>query len=266
MAVIKMNFLSQALRMQTNVTICLPSFSFADIMQGREDVYVPGMKYQVLWLLHGGTGDDSDYVNFTNIVRYADDNKLAVVMPPDFNAMYNDDPNGAKYFTFVAEELPKMCRAIFPFSDKREDNFVGGLSMGAIGTFKLAVTYPENYAAALCMSGGGRGPGGNNGKDRTPEPSFPGADPNGINDPWNYIKTQVAAGKEMPQFFFTVGSDDVGACPDSKTTAQRCIDLGCKVYFEEVPGYKHEWDFWDLTLRKAIKSWLPIKHSVIYPA
>ena len=86
MAVIKMNFLSQTLSMQTNVTICLPSFSFADLMQGREDVYVPGMKYQVLWLLHGFSGDDSDYVNFSNIVRYADDHKLAVVMPAAANS------------------------------------------------------------------------------------------------------------------------------------------------------------------------------------
>ena len=90
MAVVKMNFLSQALGMQTNVTICVPSFSFADIMNGRQDVYVPGMKYQVLWLLHGGSGDDSDYVNFSNIVRYADDNKIAVVMPADYNAGYAD--------------------------------------------------------------------------------------------------------------------------------------------------------------------------------
>ena len=52
------------LGMQTNVTICLPTFSFADIMNNNNDVYIPGMKYQVLWLLHGGSGDDSDYVNF----------------------------------------------------------------------------------------------------------------------------------------------------------------------------------------------------------
>ena len=39
MAVIKMNFLSQALGMQTNVTICLPTYSFADAVAGRQEVY-----------------------------------------------------------------------------------------------------------------------------------------------------------------------------------------------------------------------------------
>ncbi len=37
---------------------------------------------------------------------------------------------GHQYFTFVSEELPKFVRAIFPLSDKREDNFVAGMSMG----------------------------------------------------------------------------------------------------------------------------------------
>ena len=76
MAVIKMNFLSQTLGFQTNITVCIPSFSFADAYNGRTETYVPGMKYQVLYLLHGGSGDDSDYVHFTNIVRYADENKI----------------------------------------------------------------------------------------------------------------------------------------------------------------------------------------------
>ena len=37
MALIKMNFLSKMLGMQTNVTIALPTFSFADIMNNRSD-------------------------------------------------------------------------------------------------------------------------------------------------------------------------------------------------------------------------------------
>ena len=54
--VVKFNFLSKYLGMQTNVTMCLPSFSFADIMGDRKEVYVQGMKYQTLYLLHGGSG------------------------------------------------------------------------------------------------------------------------------------------------------------------------------------------------------------------
>lgn len=97
MAVIKMNFLSQALGMQTNITICLPTYSFADAVADRREVYVPGMKYQVLWLLHGGSGDDSDYLNFSNIARYADENKIAVA-----NTVKSVSPA-------QVEELQRLC-------------------------------------------------------------------------------------------------------------------------------------------------------------
>ena len=46
--VVKFNFLSKYLGMQTNVTMCLPSFSFADIMGDRKEVYVQGMKLSLI--------------------------------------------------------------------------------------------------------------------------------------------------------------------------------------------------------------------------
>jgi putative tributyrin esterase len=186
-------------------------------------------------------------------------------MPADYNASYTDDPQGSKYYTYAVEELPKMCQAIFPFSDKREDNFVAGLSMGAGGAFKCVVAHPEKYGAALCMSGGGRGPAARDNVDRTPPSRYVGAADDPINDPWNYAVEQVNKGVELPKFFFTCGTEDAAAYPDYLTTSQKLMDLGCNVFREEVPGYKHEWDFWDLSLRKAIKEWFPIRHSVIYP-
>lgn len=159
MSVLKINFLSKALRMNTNITVILPAIAFDYKIAGFEDAYIPGMKYQVMHLLHGGSGDDSDFVNFTNIVRYADDNKIAVVMPSVNNSCYTDYEDGTKYFTYVAEELPRMCKTLFPISDKREDTFVAGLSMGSHGAMKIAMNYPEQYAAVLLMSGASYRPG-----------------------------------------------------------------------------------------------------------
>jgi putative tributyrin esterase len=284
MAVIKMNFLSQTLGMQTNVTICLPSFSFADIMKGREDVYVPGMKYQTMWLLHGGSGDDSDYVNFTNIVRYADNHKLAVVMPCDYNASYTDDPDGAKYFSYVVDELPKLCRAFFPLSDKREDNIVAGLSMGSHGAMKCAVVRPEQYCAALMMSGASYRPGVPsivpivNGEFVLPKegetPKMGGGigvklqDPEyikgTINDVYAVAEQNAKQGKPLPKMFFHCGDKD-HALYRTQKAVNSLKEYGYDVSFTLEPGYGHEWDFWDLSLRKAITEWLPIKHEVIYP-
>lgn len=51
--------------------------------------------------------------------------------------------------------------------------------------------------------------------------------------------------------------------------AHECRDIlkgyGYDVFYEEIPGYAHEWDFWDLALRKALDEWLPIRHDVLLP-
>ncbi len=279
MAVVKFNFLSKELGMQTNVTIILPSFSFADIMKGRKEVYVPGMKFQTMYLLHGGSGDDSDYVNFSNITRYADQNKLAVVMPSAYNSFYANLQYGPRVWNFISEELPKVCQTMFPLSPKREDNFVAGLSMGGSGAMKLALKKPEMFAAALCMSGASINPEkvGGFGKHRRRMPDDGPAMPSleslfgdlskfkgSEEDMYFQAEQNVEQGKELPKFYLTSGDKDF-ALEGVKEARDHLKKLGYDVFYEEVPGYGHEWDFWDLTLKKAINEWLPIRHDAIYP-
>lgn len=123
MALINFNFLSVCHGKQSNVTIILPTSGMDDKKVGKT-IEVPGMKYQVLWLLHGGGGDNTDFVNFSNIVRYANEHRIAVVMPAGVNFHEGKD------YEYVTEELPRVLRILFPLSDRREDNFIGGLSFG----------------------------------------------------------------------------------------------------------------------------------------
>jgi len=268
MALVKMNYLSWALGMQTNITVVLPSFTFGDLFAGKDKPsYEQGMKYQVLWLLHGASGDDSDYLNFTNVLRYAEEHKLAVVMPPGFNSGYADLEVGAKYFQFVAEELPEICYAYFPLSDKPEDNFVGGLSMGGMGAMKTALTYPERFAAALIMSG-----------SAITDPAAIGGVPPWANDTGlammelgsesprlaELAKSNIEKSLRTPKFFITWGDMDfIGA--DCAYGAKFLTDAGYDVVTDIVPRYGHEWDFWDLSLRKAFAEWLPLKHKAFLP-
>ncbi len=281
MAVIKMNFLSKYLGMQTNVTVCIPSFSFRDFVEGKPDFYRPGVKFQTLYLLHGGAGDDSDYVHLTSIVRYADENKVAVVMPCDYNHFYTDDPNGPRYWKYVAQELPALCQAYFPLSTRREDNFVAGLSMGGAGAMKMGILEGERFAAALCMSGAAISPDKVQefGKHRfRPEAGDPDLMPmislekiygdlahfkGGPHDVYHQARRNVEQGKKLPKFFFTVGDQDF-ARQGVEKAAEYLRSLGYDSFFELVPGYGHEWSFWDLTLKKALESWLPLKRDVIF--
>jgi S-formylglutathione hydrolase FrmB len=269
---------------QTNVTMILPSWTLFDDARGKATSYQPGTKFQVLYLYHGGTGDDSDYVNFSNILRYADDHKIAVVMPDADNSSYKNQPDDvlpwpARYWEYIFEELPKVCAAMFPISTKPEDTFVGGLSMGSMAATKWAVYGPERCAGALIMSGGGMettqimsvvSQSAKEGEetdfvvdvDAMKAQGIKFADPDSLL--FKTAKANAKSGKKLPKLFMTCGGDDF-----IRIFAQESRDLflayGYDVQYDEVPGYAHEWDFWDLSLRKALDEWLPIRHEVILP-
>lgn len=278
--IVKFNFLSKALMKQTNVTMILPSWTLFDEVKGKAESYLPGSKFQVLYLFHGGTGDDSDYVNFTNIVRYAEDHKIAVIMPCGYNSGYENSAEDAlpwpsRYWDYIFEELPRVCASMFPISTKREDTFVAGLSMGSMAATKWAVYGAERCSAALVMSGGGMDTASimsavnqdNNGDtnfdvdvEKLSARGIRLADPD--SELFQTAKRNAQEGKPLPKIFMTCGGDDF-----IRVFASASRDLlqeyGYDVEYDEVPGYAHEWDFWDLSLRKALNEWLPICHDVI---
>ena len=85
-----------------------------------------------------------------------------------------------------------------------------------------------------------------------------------LHNAYNAAAENVALGKALPKFFFACGDKDF-ALPRCRQGYDELTRLGYQTEFDLVSGYGHEWDFWDLILRKAIKEWLPIRHQVIYP-
>ena len=110
--------------------------------------------YKTLWLLHGLHGDHTSWMRNTSIERYAAAHGACVVMPNVQNSWYADTAYGAKYFSFLADELPSLMQKHFKgYSNKREDNVIAGLSMGGYGALKAALTYPERYESCISLSG-----------------------------------------------------------------------------------------------------------------
>ncbi|MBR0086163.1 MAG: hypothetical protein IJL98_00300 [Lachnospiraceae bacterium] len=276
MGLIHMNFLSKELGMPTDINVIIPTYARSDSTVGTErNPYVPGMKFQVLWLLHGGGGDYSDYLKYTNIQLYAEENRIAVVTVSGYNSSYENKDGAAHYMDYVTKELPEMCRAIFPFSEKREDNFIGGLSMGSGGAFKIAMLYPEQYGTALIMSGGSQPLTGEAvafdaeayvkrlGGFRLPLPD--GRDKRGTaDDAFFNAKRNIDEGRPLPEFFFAVGQDDF-FLNSHRNCVKLTREMGYTVHESETPGFAHEWRFWDKTLDEALSKWLPLKRDYILP-
>jgi len=264
MPTITTSIFSEAVGGQTYVTIILP------IGTEYESSIKPGEKFETLWLLHGGGGNSSEWSRMTSIERHALKHRIAVIMPEVGGNFYNDIPSGPKYFEYVTEELPTMLRKYLPLSEKREDNYICGLSMGGFGASKCAFNYPERYAAVGLMSTGPMSPIQLNdalaarGDDRPGFTNrfdiiFGGLDkiPHSVNDIWYVLEKAVTEHKELPRIFNCCGTEDFtydGYCKFRNFADQLSLDIT----YMEGPG-AHTWDFWDEYLPKFL-DWLPLKH------
>ena len=106
MAFTEFHYYSETLEIDVSVNVILPE---TRIMAQREGKPLP-----TLYLLHGLSDDHTHWVRQTRLEFYARKYRLAIIMPCVNRSFYTDMKHGAKYFTFVSEELPKVMELYFP--------------------------------------------------------------------------------------------------------------------------------------------------------
>ncbi len=154
---LRTDFFAESLGMGTSMVVLMPQAASGIGMEGADGGGTgdgaDGPGVPVLYLLHGLSDDCTIWERRTSIERYATEKGIAVVMPEVRRSFYADEAVGEAYWTFVAEELPRIVARTFRVSTAREDTFVAGLSMGGFGALKLALNHPERFAAAASLSG-----------------------------------------------------------------------------------------------------------------
>jgi putative tributyrin esterase len=258
LALINCDFFSEVLGFSTSMCVILPQNTRSQIgMEGS----VKKEKYPTLYLLHGLSDDHTIWQRRTSIERYVSDMGLAVVMPNVGRSFYTDMKHGYKYFTFISEELPEIAKQFFPLSDKREDNFAAGLSMGGYGAFKLALRCPDKYAAAASLSGAvdmASRVKSNEIQDTTELENIFG-DLNSIknseNDLFYLAKNVSAANRPKPKLYQYCGTEDF-LYEDNIKLKNFIEKTNLDYTYEESPGV-HEWKYWDDQIQKVLK-WLPL--------
>ncbi len=257
---------SRHLAGNTTVTVLLPDRPRDETPR---EYYGEERRFKVLWLLHGTFGDNLDWLRRTNIDLYAAEKGLAVVMPSALNSNYSnwsDFSLGYDMYDFLTEELMPLVQGWLPVSDRREDNFIAGLSMGGRGTVKFAANHPELFAAAAVLSaspveydrvltdellaeGTGmfadrlRGMVANAGGKE----AFLASEEN----VWRILDAKAGSG-ELPRMLFACGSDDELIVGDLRTFAEHAADIGLDAEFWIADGFRHEWRFWDLAIQRAL--------------
>lgn len=256
MAIMRLTFRSKMLRMSTDVHIVFPLKRniFGD-PEGREPKYfVSEKKYKVLWLNHGGGDNYADWVYRTRISELAEERNLVVVMATmrDFTSSRGD----VDYYGYLTEELPAYIRRILPVSDKREDNFIAGLSMGGYVSYRAALNHPERYACVGSLSSpldiveDYRVRHGNS-KTLASADSLIGTD----KDIYALVEKNLTENRTMPRMFQACGTEDFAWEINEKMRDyfySRNLDLT----WEQGPGI-HCWEFWSIYIKKLIE-WLPL--------
>ncbi len=266
MAFIQMNLLSKTLMRTVPVNVILPV----------DKMVFPGMPvredkpYKTLYLLHGVFGNYTDWVCGSRIQRFAEEHDLVVIMPSGDNAFYVDQPAANNFYgEFIGKELVEITRKMFPLSHKREDTFIGGLSMGGFGALRNGLKYSETFGRIISLSGALHL---EEMASRTKEAPFfiesksyaeaCFGDLSKVLDsdknPRWLVKELKKARKELPEIYMACGDAD-HLLPVNKDMAEFLKKQGVKVTFEIGPG-NHEWDFWDTYIKKAIE-WLPTEKN-----
>ncbi len=237
MAFAEITMRSVTLMMDVKVSVIIPENrrNFKD--------YDPNKKYKSLYVLHGTCEDNSTWLNSSNLYLLARDLDLYVIFPSGYNMCYVDTKFGFKMHTYLTEELPARMQQMFPISDKREDRFIMGESMGGYGTLYTAITRPDLYSKAVVLSSSGW---------RNIQHVYD----TGASSVDVTLKEKYDAGVELPDFFAMCGTDDLiyskpeGAKEWAQWVHENCPNL---VYKEEYWPGKHDFYFWNKANSKALE-------------
>lgn len=244
MAFLQVSYFSQALDVQTTVNVLLPE-------KAADDTRPP----RVLYLLHGYSNDHTAWLRKSNAERYAEPYNLAVIMPAVNHSFYCNEVYGERYWDFVSDELPRTMQRMFRLSDRPEDTFAAGLSMGGYGAMRLALTFPERFAAAGSFSGAVL-------IDAfADQPEYDavstrlfGADRSraGTEIDLRWLLRQNAAAPRKPKLYVSCGTEDF-LYGMHRAFVPLAEQAGWDVTHREEPGASHTWDFWDAEIQRFLQ-------------
>lgn len=257
MAFLQVEYFSNVLGKAMSMNVLLPQTTAGQIgVDGKER----DTSYPTLYLLHGMSDNHSAWMRYTSIERYAKEKGLAVVMPNADLSFYADMAHGGEYFKAIADELPAVCRDFFPrMSDKREETFIGGLSMGGYGATKIALSRPDVFSHVISLSGVmdvGRF-AIECSRKKAIEADFGDASTVGgsDNDLFVIAKKLVESGKPLPKMFIWCGSEDYLYYAHERAV-EEFPAMGFDVTHSTSPG-SHGWNWWDSQIKRAL-DWLPL--------
>jgi len=259
----------------------------------------PGRRYPVAYYLHGLSGNETDWLSRAAIDNVADSLAStglpeAIIVMPDGDDSWYASPNAlmpydvcrdsirsespergcvrsARYADYIVRDLVGYVDAHYRTRADRAHRGIGGLSMGGYGAVKLALQYPDVFAAAASHSGVlsprliGPTPfrlpptyAANADtllRLKLPAPTVFGGNLSlwADNDPAVLAAQLMKSGGPMPAIYMDVGSSDP-FLHENQAFDFELRRLGIQHEYHEYPG-THNWRFWSTHVPQSL-AWM----------
>ena len=251
-----LSFLSKTLKKEAKYSIYLPP-----------DYDKNQRNYPVVYLLHGYTGNETDWIQqgeaptlIDRAITAGTIPPMIVIMPDGQNSWYVNSPitNWNYEDFFIKEFIPRMD-SMYRTRAKKDSRALAGLSMGGNGSFMYAMKYPDIFGSCAVLSGAFFSD--NSFQDRSDatarffEPVY-GKEPNKteawkIDNPFYFLKKENINAYNSVKIYFDCGDDDF------VTPGQLELDLllrKLKINHElRIREGVHNWRFWREGLIPALQ-------------
>lgn len=145
MSLLTVDYKSPALGRGVQIKVMLPD----DNMAGNA-IQPP---YKTLYFLPGYSATATEIMSYLPFRKHCELKGIAVVFCDSENLFYQDCPErNTLYSTFVGKELVEKTRALLPLSHRREDTFIGGISMGGYGAIYNGMKYRDTFSKIAAFS------------------------------------------------------------------------------------------------------------------
>ena len=144
MAFLQLEYKSKALMRGVTVKVFLPS-------DGMAGIWNP--PYKTLYFLPGYSATATELITYLGLRGQSELKGIAIVLPDGENLFYQDMPERMTFYsTYVGKELVEETRKLLPLSTKREDTFIGGISMGGYGALYNGMKYRDTFSKVIAFS------------------------------------------------------------------------------------------------------------------
>lgn len=259
MAVFEITFFSNALSRLVPMTAIVPIEHPGHPNQDRKTTLEP---FRSVYLLHGYSGTNTDWIRGSRIEQLAMLHNVAVFMPAGENGFYLDDPiRSANYERLLCKDLIDFTRSTFPLSHKRADTTIGGFSMGGYGALRNGLKNSDVYGNIIALSSALITDSIAKMKPDMENPIAPYSyyehtfgkldEVEGSNkDPRALAKMHIDEGRPIPNLYMACGTEDFGI-ESNRTYSRYLNEIGFDHVFKQSEG-EHNWKFWDEYIEKAL--------------